>query len=66
MNALSLFIMYYADTFFSLICLYQTLSVSGCWACMQMKLNGPVFDADKWGDFTICQQMKADRLSSQK
>ena len=41
--------------------IHHTQSVTGCWACMQIMLNGPVFDADRWGDFLICQQTKAAR-----
>ncbi|KAL3779642.1 hypothetical protein ACHAWO_011206 [Cyclotella atomus] len=43
--------------------IHHTVPVHGCWACMQITLNGPTFDADRWGDFTICQQMKEARLA---
>lgn len=70
--------------------MHHTMAVPGCWACMQIMLNGPVFDAgeffkhtiwyfsscyqrihyiwfeDRWGDFLICQEMKAARLTDTK
>lgn len=45
--------------------IHHTTAMSGCWACLQVKINGPTFDADRWGDFVICHQMKAARLKEQ-
>jgi hypothetical protein len=45
---------------------HHTVSVPGCWACMQIMLNGPSFNADQWGDFSVCQAMKAARCAERK
>ncbi len=45
--------------------IHHTTPLSGCWACLKVMMNGPAFDADRWGDFNICQQMKSERLRMQ-
>jgi hypothetical protein len=41
--------------------IHHTTALAGCWACFQVQMNGPTFDADRWGDFMICQQIKAEK-----
>mmetsp|Transcript_17747 Transcript_17747/g.37264 ORF Transcript_17747/g.37264 Transcript_17747/m.37264 type:complete len:124 (-) Transcript_17747:564-935(-) len=45
--------------------IHHTTPLSGCWACLKVMMNGPAFDADRWGDFNICQHMKTERLKMQ-
>ena len=46
--------------------LHHTTPLLGCWACLQVMLNGPTFDADRWGEFNICQQMRTRKLHAER
>ena len=46
--------------------IHHTTPLSGCWACLKVMMHGSTFDADRWGNFNICQQMKAERIHAKK